>query len=100
MYFRDLLLRMQNPINLRKQTHLLLNYAVDQEHEIIKSNLKRGFQLQDEIMNGITDTVMATFFDLYENGNEGEFIIAVGRLRCARPHLLYVDLFLTTLLGL
>ena len=73
--YPDLLLRMQNPIDLRKQTHLLLNYAVDQEHEIIKSNLKRGFQLQDEIMNGITDTVMATFFDLYENGNEDIILV-------------------------
>ena len=66
--YPDLLLRMTNPTSLKMETHLLLNVPVIQEDEIIVSNLSRGFKLQNEVMDGLHDTVMATFFDLYENG--------------------------------
>ena len=44
--YPDLLLRFFNPSTLKTETHLLLNVAVDQEDEIIVSNITRGFVLQ------------------------------------------------------
>ena len=35
----------------------------------------RGFLLQEEIMQGINNTVMATFYDLYENGQEDIILV-------------------------
>lgn len=66
--YPDLLLRMLNPVSLKIETHLLLNVPVDGEDEIIVSKISRGFVLQDQVMRGLSNTIMATFFDLYENG--------------------------------
>lgn len=66
--YPDILLRTQNPSTNKVATHLLLNVPVNQENEIIVSNVTRGFELQNEVMEGIGKTIMATFFDLYENG--------------------------------
>jgi integrin alpha FG-GAP repeat containing protein 1 len=73
--YPDLLVRMKNPSTSTYQTHLLLNVVVDAGDEIIISNLKRGFLLQDKIMEGIPDSVMATFYDLYENGIEDMILV-------------------------
>merc|ERR1712223_996760 len=59
---------MQSPGSLKEETHLLLNVPVNKEDEIIVSNLERGFTLQNEVMQDLGPTIMATFFDLYENG--------------------------------
>jgi len=66
--YPDILLRMQSPGSLKVETHLLLNVPVNKEDEIIVSNLERGFTLQNEVMQDLGPTIMATFFDLYENG--------------------------------
>lgn len=66
--YPDLLLRMLNPVSLKIETHLLLNVPADGEDEIIVSKVARGFVLQDQVMQGLSNTIMATFFDLYENG--------------------------------
>ena len=72
--YPDLLIRVKDPSSLKIKTHLLLNFAVDHENEMRKSDLKRGFVLQEEVMPTESDStmVMATFYDLYENGNEGQ----------------------------
>ena len=74
--YPDLLVRVRDPSSLKIKTHLLLNFAVDHENEMRKSDLKRGFVLQEEVMPTESDStmVMATFYDLYENGNEGRWL--------------------------
>ena len=66
--YPDILLRMHNPVSLKHESHLLLNVPVNQENVPDVSGLQRGFTLQEEVMHGLSNTVMATFFDLYENG--------------------------------
>ena len=75
--YPDLLIRVKNPSSLKKKTHLLLNFNVDHEDETRKSSLKRGFVLQEEVMPTESDStmVMATFYDLYENGNEDIILV-------------------------
>ena len=51
--YPDILLRTQNPSTNKVATHLLLNVPVNQENEIIVSpNVTRGFELQNEVMEG------------------------------------------------
>lgn len=73
--YPDLLIRVRDPSSLKSETHVFLNVPVTSEDEIIVSDLKRGFVLQDEIMRNISDTVMATFFDLFENGLEDLILV-------------------------
>jgi len=75
--YPDLLVRVKDPSSLKIKTHLLLNFAVDHENEMRKSDLKRGFVLQEEVMPTESDStmVMATFYDLYENGNEDIILV-------------------------
>ena len=42
---------------------------------------RRAFLLQPEIMSGITGSVMATFYDLYENGLEDILVVKEGAER-------------------
>ena len=75
--YPDLLIRVSSKNPLKIETHLLLN--VDKNTlEIVEppnSNMHRGFLLQKEIMpEHVGNIVMATFVDLYENGNEGKYI--------------------------
>ena len=44
--------------------HLLLNV----EDEGSPTPGSRGFHLTDKLMDGVNNTIMATFYDLYENG--------------------------------
>ena len=74
--YPDLLLRMQNPNTDRMESHLLLNVPTKNEDEIIVNmNLTRGFVLRDLFLSGIPETIMATFFDLYENGKEDVILV-------------------------
>ena len=74
--YPDLLLRMENPSTNRMESHLLLNVPTKNEDEIIVNmNLTRGFVLRDLFLSGISDTIMATFFDLYENGKEDVILV-------------------------
>ena len=69
--YPDLLLRMQNPNSLKIESHLFLNIPTKKEDEIIiNTNLTRGFVLQDLFLAGISESILATFFDLYEDGKE------------------------------
>ena len=61
--YPDLLLRVKNRRTGRRQTHLLLNIeAADSPAN------QRGFAIQPQVMSDLNDTVMAAFYDLYEDG--------------------------------
>ena len=78
--YPDLLIRVSSKNPSKIETHVLLN--VDKNTLSIveppNSNLHRGFLLQKEIMPEHTgNIVMATFVDLYENGNEGRYLSSI-----------------------
>ena len=74
--YPDILLRMQNPNSLKMESHLLLNIPTKKEDEIIiNTNLTRGFVLQDLFLSGISESILATFFDLYEDGKEDIILV-------------------------
>ena len=74
--YPDLLLRMENPSTNRMESHLLLIVPTKNEDEIIVNmNLTRGFVLRDLFLSVIPETIMATFFDLYENGKEDVILV-------------------------
>ena len=56
--YPDILLRTQNPSTNKVATHLLLNVPVNQENEIIVSNVTRGFELQNEVMEGESSQII------------------------------------------
>lgn len=64
--FPDLLIRVQHRTTKKAQVHLLLNVFDPNS----PTENKRGFLLQPDVMAGLNQTVMATFYDLYENGLE------------------------------
>ena len=58
------------------ESHLLLNIPARKEDEIIiNTKLPRGFVLQNLFLSGISDTILATFFDLYEDGKEDLILV-------------------------
>lgn len=69
--YPDLLMRMRHIETDKVQMQVLLNVGgVDD-----KGKSTRKFWLQPEIMDGINDTVLATFYDLYENGMEDMIVV-------------------------
>ena len=76
--YPDLLIRVSSKNPSKIETHVLLNVDTNTLNivEPPSSNMHRGFLLQKEIMpEHIGNIVMATFVDLYENGNEGRCIL-------------------------
>lgn len=69
--YPELLIRLINKRTKQKQNHLFMNIADDKA----KSALGRGFILQTDILSSVPDTVMASFFDLYEDGTL-DFLVA------------------------
>ena len=61
--YPDLLLRVKNKKTDKKQTHLLLNIEANDS----PAN-QRGLAIQPQVMADLNDTVMAAFYDLYEDG--------------------------------
>ncbi len=67
--YPDLLLRLQNKLTKKTQMHLLLNvYDSD-------SPSNRSFLIQPEVMRGINETSLATFYDLYEDGTNDIILV-------------------------
>ncbi|XP_059091742.1 T-cell immunomodulatory protein-like isoform X2 [Tigriopus californicus] len=64
--YPDLLIRVQHRTSKEAQVHLLLNVFDPNS----PTENKRGFLLQPDVMTGLNQTVMAAFYDLYENGLE------------------------------
>lgn len=69
--YPDLLLRLKDRETGKSQMQVLLNV----ENKMAPERNARGFLLQPEVMQGINDTVMATFYDLYENGLEDIILV-------------------------
>jgi hypothetical protein len=62
----------RNRITKKVQIHLLLNV---EDLTSSPTPNQRGFLLQPEIMDGINNAVMATFYDLYENGIQDVILV-------------------------
>ncbi len=66
--YPDMIIRMENEETGKIQMQVLLNL-------FDPSTKKLSFLLQQEIMEGITDTSLAVFYDLYENGMEDMLVV-------------------------
>ncbi len=62
--YPDLLLRLRDRKTKKSQMHLLLNVMSSKS----PTTHQRGFRVQPKVMEGLNDTVVATFYDLYEDG--------------------------------
>jgi hypothetical protein len=59
-----MLMRLRHKKSGMSQIHLLLNV----ENSESPSPNHRAFQIQPQVMNGVNNTAMAAFYDLYEDG--------------------------------
>ena len=68
--FPDILLRMKNKLlpDAEHRTQLFLNVPWSKSDDDPNALIGRGFLMQNEFMEGINSTEMATFFDLFEDG--------------------------------
>ena len=68
--FPDILMRMKNQLlpNADYKTQLFLNVPWAKSDDDPNALIGRGFAMQSEFMEEINSTVMATFFDLFEDG--------------------------------